>query len=194
MYLGKTYFSFKYGCFSTKELVAAGVEAGVSVLTLANINSTCDAWDFVQDCQEQGIKPILGVEIRNADQFLYTLIAANNNGFRWINEFLSEHLLEKSPFPPRTIAAPFFSILSDGFVIYSLQGKSPEELFDNERIGVLPGEVNKLLKMPLNSYSNKWVIRQPVTFQNKTYYNLHRLLRAIDKNTLPANRNILFHR
>src|SRR5690606_22811938 len=33
-------------------------------------------------------------------------------------------------------------------------------------------------------YPDKWVILSPVTFQNKTYYNLHRLLKAIGKNTL----------
>ncbi len=38
--------------------------------------------------------------------------------------------------------------------------------------------------MPLASYPGKWIIRQPVTFRNKIYYNVHRLLRAIDLNTL----------
>jgi len=99
MYLGKTYFSFKYGTYSTKQLVSEGVEAGATALALTNINSTCDAWDFVQYCREEGIKPILGVEIRNGNSLLYILLAANNNGFRWINEFLSEHLLEKKDFP-----------------------------------------------------------------------------------------------
>jgi DNA polymerase-3 subunit alpha len=62
--------------------------------------------------------------------------------------------------------------------------QTPGSLLQHERIGVLPGEVNKLLKEPLKAFPDKWIIRQPVTFQNKTYYNLHRLLRAMDKNTL----------
>ncbi len=37
---------------------------------------------------EAGIKPMLGTEIRNGDQLLYILIAANNNGLGWIHEFL----------------------------------------------------------------------------------------------------------
>lgn len=181
MYLCKTYFSFKYGTFSTGQLVKGAVDAGVSSLALTNINSTCDAWDFVQYCQEQGIKPIVGVEIRNGNQLLYTLLAANNRGFRWINEFLSEHLLEKKPFP---LAAEGQALGADGFVIYPLGSKPPEELLENECIGVLPGEVNKLIKMPAASHPDKWIIRQPVTFQNRIYYNLHRLLRAVDLNTL----------
>ena len=63
MYFTKTYFSFKYGTLSTEELVTAGVEAGATSLALTNINSTCDAWDFVLFCQQKNIKPILGVEI-----------------------------------------------------------------------------------------------------------------------------------
>jgi DNA polymerase III alpha subunit len=184
MYLGKTYFSFKYGTFSTKELVKEGVESGVTALALTNINSTCDSWDFVQYCREEGIKPILGVEIRNENALLYILLAANNNGFHWINEFLSEHLLEKKVFPERAGVSPFFSCPTDGYVIYPLFAKAAEELLENERIGVLPEEAGKLLRMPLNVHPGQWIIRQPVTFQNKVYYNLHRLLRAIDRNTL----------
>src|SRR6185295_10042806 len=100
MYLHcKTYFSFRYGTLSTEELVKQGAEAGATVLALTNINNTCDAWDFVQFCREQGIQPITGVEIRNDQQYLYTLLAANNKGFAWINAFLSRHLLQQMPFP-----------------------------------------------------------------------------------------------
>lgn len=178
MYLGKTYFSFKYGTFSTQELITAAAEEGLSTLALTNINNTCDSWDFVQYCQEQDIKPILGVEIRNDNQLLYILLAANNQGFQQINAFLSLHELTQKPFshPP---SLPF-----EGFVIYPLGAKHPEELLENERIGVLPTETGRLLKQPLAAYKHKYIIRQPITFQNKTYYNLHRILRAVDKNTL----------
>ena len=90
MYLNcKTYFSFKYGTYSTKELVQAAADNGVTALALTNINSTCDTWDFVQYCREAGIKPLCGAEIRNGDTLLYILLAANNKGLTWINEFLS---------------------------------------------------------------------------------------------------------
>src|SRR5450432_2550323 len=185
MYLNcKTYFSFRYGTFSTKELVKAAVDKGVTALALTNINSTCDIWDFVKYCREEGIKPITGAEIRNGGQLLYILIAANNKGLLWINEFLSMHLQEDKPFPVTASNKPFFADLWDGFVIYPLNGKDPARLFANERIGVLPSEVNKLFSIDTKSEADKWIIRQPVTFQNKIYFNVHRLLRAIDKNVL----------
>lgn len=182
MYLCKTYFSFHYGTWSTRELVAAGVGAGATTLVLANINSTCDAWDFVLYCREAGLRPILGAEIRNGDKLLYILLSANNAGFRGINAFLSEHLLEKKDFPDTP--AGVFGEPQDGFVIYPFGSRSPEVLGDNERIGVLPDEANRLLRTSFTATASKWVIRQPVTYQNKIYYNVHRLLRAIDKNTL----------
>ena len=135
MYLTKTYFSFKYGTFPTEQLVMAGVEAGATSLALTNINSTCDAWDFVRYCRREGIKPIPGVEIRNDNRLLYTLIAANNNGFRQINDFLSDHLLEKKPFPQPDALQPPFRQSGDGFIIYPLGGKTPDRLLENERIG-----------------------------------------------------------
>jgi len=185
MYLNcKTYFSFRYGTFSSKELVKTAVDNGVTATALTNINSTCDIWDFVKYCREEGIKPITGAEVRNDGQLVYILIAANNRGLLWINEFLSQHLQADKPFPIKALEEPFFTDTWDGFVIYPLGSKEPGQLFGNEKIGVLPSEVNKLFSIDLKTTADKWIIRQPVTFQNKTYFNVHRLLRAIDKNVL----------
>ncbi len=169
MYFGKTYFSFKYGTFSTKELVTAGLEEGLTALALTNINTTCDAWDFVQYCQDQGIKPILGVEIRNENELLYILLAANNHGFRRINEFLSRTSSSKSPFLAAICLHRYSTTRPMVFIIYPLGNKAAEQLLDNERLGIQPSEAGKLLKMPLAAYKNKYIIRQPVSFQNKIY-------------------------
>ncbi len=182
MYInGRTWYSFRYGTISTAELVRMAVDKGLASLGLTNINSTCDVWEFVKQCGEAGIKPIVGAEIRNEDEFLYILIAANNEGLAWIHHFLSENLMEKKPFPKEYA---FFESTEDGFVIYPLHAKPFSELLQNERIGVLPWEVNKLITTGWKIYKDKFVVRQPVTFQNKTYFNLHRLLRAVSKNCL----------
>ncbi|MDQ2719406.1 MAG: PHP domain-containing protein [Bacteroidota bacterium] len=185
MYLNcKTYFSFRYGTFPTEELVKAASEHGIAAMALTNINSTCDVWDFVNFCRQEGIKPIVGAEIRNGDELLYILLAANDKCFSHINQFLSEHLQEANPFPKHANEYAIFKERSDVFVIYPLGAKELQDLLPNERIGILPTEVNKLFSIDVKKYSGKLVIRQPVTFQNKTYFNVHRLLRAIDKNVL----------
>ncbi|PWT70723.1 MAG: DNA polymerase III subunit alpha [Bacteroidetes bacterium] len=184
MYLNcKTYFSFRYGCLSAEQLVKAGAEIGATSLALTNINNTCDAWDFVAFCRQHQIKPILGAEIRNEEKLLYLLLAANNRGFTWINQFLSHHLVESNPFPELTSETPFFDDPQDGFVIYPLPGKNIDSLFSNEFIGILPAEINKLHKVS-PSFHHKLVIRQPVTFQHPGYFNVHKLLRCVDKNIL----------
>lgn len=183
MYLNcKTYFSFKYGTFSTEELVQAAVDRGVTALTLTNINHTYDAWNFVKLCRQSGIKPIVGVEVRNDRELCYILIAANNKGLAWIHGFLSEHLINKKPFP--LVPESCFTDHWDGFVIYPLGRKQPEDLLPNEYIGIRAVEVNKLYGTSWKTYSDKYVICQPVTIQDKPHYDLHRLLRAIDKNVL----------
>ncbi|CAN5818237.1 DNA polymerase III subunit alpha [soil metagenome] len=180
----KTFYSFRYGTFSTEELVNHAVDKGISALGLTNINTTCDIWEFVKLCSERNIKPIVGSEIRNADKLLYVLIAGNNKGLNAIHDFLSLHLIEKKPFPETLQGADFFQNLSDGFIIYPLNSKPINELSGNEKIGVKPWEINKLISLNYKGYEDKLVILQPVTFQNKTYFNLHRLLRAINNNCL----------
>jgi DNA polymerase-3 subunit alpha len=185
MYLNcKTYYSFRFGTFSTEELVKTAVDKGVSTLALTNINSTCDVWEFVKQANKAGIKPIAGAEVRNDDQLLYILLSATNKGLSWIHTFLSEHLINKNPFPKTSPALTFFENTTDGFVIFPLGAKSFSELLPNERVGVLPWEVGKLHSFDWKNHKEKLVIRQPVTFQNKTYFNLHRLLRSISKNCL----------
>jgi DNA polymerase III alpha subunit len=185
MYLNcKTYFSYNYGTFSTHELVEASVDKGITALSLTNINSTCDTWEFVKLCRENKVKPIVGAEVRNNDKLLYILIAANNKGFAWINEFLSEHLMAKKDFPEPSADLTFFENGWDGFVIYPIGAKPFKYLRLNERIGVKSSEINKLFGTDWRDYEEKFVIRQPVTVQNKIYHNLHRLLRAVDNNVL----------
>ena len=183
MYLNcRTYFSFRYGTYSTEELVNTAAEHNIHVLALTNINCTCDSWDFVKFCREKEIKPVIGVEIRNEDTLLYILIARNNQGFACINEFISYHLHHKKNFPDH--AATYFQNNPDLYIIYPFDRKAPGDLLPGEYIGMLATELNKLFGTDLKKFEHKLVVRQPVTFQNKQYFNLHRLLRAIDKNTL----------
>lgn len=183
MYLNcKTYFSFKYGTFSTEELVSTALDKGVTTMALTNIHSTYDAWDFVKLCREKGIKPIVGAEIRNDRELCYTLIAANNEGLTWIHSFLSEHLIGKKTFPP--LPDICFRDSWDGFVIYPFGKKQAADLLPNEFIGIRCSDITKLFNADWKHHADKYVISQPVTIQDKEHYDLHRLLRAIDKNVL----------
>ena len=179
MYLNcHTYFSLKYGTLSIAELIAEAVDKGAEALALTDINNTSAAFDFIKSCGENNIKPILGLEFRNEDELLYVGLAQNNAGFQELNEFYSSHRHIENPFPDR---APVFNNV---FVIYPLATGRDLELKAQEYIGIRPEEVNKLYKSPLKQRQEKLLIFQPVTFKDKKGYNLHRLLRAIDKNSI----------
>jgi DNA polymerase-3 subunit alpha len=176
MYLNcKTYFSYRYGVLSTEVLVKEAAERGVPALALTNINSTADHWDFMDFCGRQGIKPILGVEIRNEDVLCYIILAKNLSGIRTINRFLSQHLHIKKPFPKKP------ELDESVWIIYPL-ATDESSLQTNELIGILPSETNKLFGR--KCAPQKYVIRHSVTFLDKKGHNLHRLLRAIHKNII----------
>ncbi len=179
MYLNcKTWFSYRYGTYKTKDLVLDAKSLGLESLALTNINTTTDVWDFVRFCDEHSIKPIAGTEVRNGDTFEYILLAGNAEGLFCINQFLSHHLQQELPFPSR----PVFD--NHVWIIYPLGRIDPSVLNPWEKIGVLPREVNKLYRYRDKTHAGKFVVRQPVTFSDKFTYNIHRLLRAVDKNIL----------
>jgi DNA polymerase-3 subunit alpha len=179
MYLNcKTFFSYRYGTFSTEDLVKEAVEVGASAVALTNINNTGDLWDFYELCTQAHIRPVLGCEIRNGDPFLYVLLAKSTTGLLWINRFLTRHLQSKEPFPERP------DLNADVWVIYPLGLYNPAQLSEQELIGIQPSEITKLYSIDVAAHPTKFVVRQPVTFKSKVHYNLHRLLRAIDHNIL----------
>lgn len=179
MYLNcKTWFSLRYGTIKDKQLVALAKEWGITTLGLTNINSTTGTWDFVKNCYDAGIKPIIGTECRNGSTFCYLLLARDMEGWLHINSFLSEHLHEDKPLPQR---AP---LMPGTFVVYAWGTQHPATLAAQELIGVRPRELNKLFRLDVKSLADKLVILQPITYNSAEAYQLHKLLRAVDKNLL----------
>lgn len=175
----KSWFSFHYGTYSTKGLIEHAQALQVKTLAITNINSTADCWDFMLKCTEVGIKPIIGTEIRNGNQFCYVLLAKNNEGLLAIQTFLSYHKQQKKSFPER----PNFS-LTDVWVIYRCTAALLEkELGPTELIGLDIDDVSKL-NWQAALTKDCFVVMHPVTYQDKTYYDVHRILRAIAHNTL----------
>lgn len=176
IYCGKTRLSFRYGTLTAKRLVELALKAGLKELVLTNINSTADTWDFVDACRQAAIKPIVGAEIRNGLNVCYVLLAKNEEGLECINRFLTKHLTSGEPFPQR------FPIQESVYVIYPLSHLPQGPLLAEERIGIRPYEMNQLHRFKTNK--NQLVAWLPITFEQKVGYNMHRLLRVIDQNTL----------
>lgn len=179
MYLNThSYYSLRYGIYSIEELVALAKRAGTDFLALTDINNTTGIPDFVKLCEENNITPIAGVDFRNGDSQLYTGIAINNEGFRELNEYISEHNLGKKEYP---IIPPEFN---NSYIIYPFGNREYSDLRENEFIGIKPAHVNKLFTSELKNKQNRLIIWQPVTFSTQQNFILHKNLRAIDHNTL----------
>lgn len=183
MYLNThTYYSFKYGTLSEEELLANAQKCGVREMVLTDINSTSGCLNFVRLAPQYDIQPLLGIDFRNGAEQMFIGIAKNNDGFQELNTYLSHHLHTKKEFPEQ--APPF----KNAFIIYPFHFSFSRKLEKNEYLGLRPQDVVKLPLTPWKTQLKKIVILQPVSFHegknNKVSFNMHRLLRSIDNNTL----------
>lgn len=196
MYLNcHTAFSFKYGTMPVPALFNEARRCGVRKLALTEINNVASYIEMLRVCRENRCVPgtsvttygkegydldvVLGIEFRLDHELLYVALAKNNAGFETLNRFLSHHHLEKEPLPAK---APE---IDSAFFIYPFGRKPPDQLRDNEFLGVRISELNTLtFQTAVKEWPNKFVAFHPVTFTNRVDFNTHRLLRAIDKNTL----------
>ena len=170
-----SYNSLCYGTMSVETLVERASDLGHDVLVLTDINTTMGVPDFAFACQKQGVRPVVGVEVRNGHELLYTAIAKNNQGYRELNEFLTQHNLTKQPYPE---TAPDWEQV---FVIYPFGKRKPAQLKEDAFLGVRFSQLTKLFACPS---LDKMVALQPVTFGTADDYGIHQNLRAIDDNVL----------
>ncbi len=179
MYLNcHSYYSLRYGTLSVERLLELAQNHGVKALALTDINSSQGIMDFAKQAPTVGIKPLVGIEFRNQNEYCYTGIARNREGFRELNEFLSYHKEQKLDFPQR---APVFD---HAFVIYSLQQTTYFPLREHEFWGIKPRELRKLLSLKIPDKGSKLLVFSPVSFESPADFPLHQHLRAIDNNIL----------
>jgi len=173
-----TWFSLKYGAISPEELLKELSAKGYPEFALTDINNTSASLDFIRLAKRFDIRPILGIDFRNGIDQKFIALAKNNSGFHQLNEFLTKQLLYKIKFNDE---APE---IENTFIIYPFKRKKFSKLKENEFVGIKSSELAKLPFSEWRFHLNKLVILQPISFRNKRDYNIHRLLRAIDNNTL----------
>ncbi|HXB11609.1 MAG TPA: DNA polymerase III subunit alpha, partial [Bacteroidia bacterium] len=151
---------------------------GYASFVLSDINNTSACLETIRNAGELGLKPIVGIDFRNGVKQKYVGVARNNEGFKELNEHLTEHLHCVKDFDE---AAPEFH---NAYIIYPLEAYKGQTLRDNEFVGLSVKDTQRLAFTSAKNIMHKLVALQPLTFLHKQHYNTHRLLRAIDKNTL----------
>lgn len=172
-----SYHSLRYGTISIEDLVRKAVDLNIRTLTLTDINTVTGIYDFYKLCEENHIKPIVGVDVRVENEQYYICLARNAIGIAETNRLLTDHNCEGIEIPKTNPS------LENTFVIYPLEN-IPEKLLEYEFIGIRENELNLLVRPELKKLIDKMVILHPVTFNGTEEYELHKILRAIDGNTL----------
>ncbi len=174
-----TYYSLRYGTLKPRDLLEIAQVNDIQTCALTDINNTSACLDFVRLATELNIKPVLGVDFREGACQKFILLAKNNQGFFAINNYLSE-LWEQNEWNVPDDAI----FLEHTFVVYPWAGNETRELRENEYLGVKPQDLKRLIFSPWKHKQEKLVILHTVSFDSKKSFNTHRLLRAIDNNTL----------
>lgn len=178
MYLNcHSYHSLRYGTLSIETLVEQAKLLGIPALALTDINTVTGIYDFSKACRKAGIKPIVGMEIRRGNRLLYIALAMNNEGVGSICRLLTAHYCDGAELPERA------QHLTDVMLVYPISNVPPK-LKEHEYVGIRGEELNRLIRPQWRGLEDKFVVLQPVTVSGKTEHNLHRILRAIDQNTL----------
>lgn len=178
MYLNcHSFHSLRYGTIPLSELVQQAAAFGVEAMALTDINTITGIYEFVKACEVAEIKPIVGIDFRNNNKFLYVGLAKNREGIGEMNRLITTHNFGESDLPNN---APEFKNV---FVVYPLEN-FPDTLRENEYIGIRPEQLPKLYNSVWKDKLDKMVVLQPVTYRTKKEFNLHKILRAIDLNIL----------
>lgn len=179
MYLNThTYYSLRYGTIKPKDLLQLLEKLGVTSFALTDINTTSACMDVLRLAPNFGINPIVGVDFRNGAQQQFIMLAQNNQGFHNINTYLSHFLHTELSIPP--LAKP----LPHTIVIYPFRKYKGDHLLEHEYLGVKTEDLNRLKFSDWKKRLHKLVVLHTVSFCSKKGFNTHRLLRAIDNNTL----------
>jgi DNA polymerase-3 subunit alpha len=72
-----TYHSLRYGTISVEELVDLAMDYKLKVLALTDINTVTGIYQFYKLCEDKGIKPIVGVDVRVENEQYYICLAKN---------------------------------------------------------------------------------------------------------------------
>jgi len=178
----------------TVELCELAKKTGVKQLAVTDINNTSACFEFLKTTRGTNLKALIGIDFRNGADQQYVGIAKNNAGYRQLNEHLSSHIHAHKDFPAESPPLP------DCFIIYSLEkiiSQKKKDFRENEFIGISTESLRKLKFSEYRKLKDKLVLLQTVSFRNKKDYNAHRLLRAIDNNTLlsklPESEQGAFH-
>ena len=169
MVLSHTAYSFRFGVLEPKDVLHLAELHGCEPLVLAEINSTAGILPTLQAAKIP-IQP--AVDLRQGGERIAVLFPESPLGFQHLNAWLSEarpHRLQEVPTLPEVR------------ILYPFARAPQRPLADHEWIGVEPEEVRRAQRHPSYARCLAWTT---MAFRTTGDYNSHRLLRAMENNTV----------
>lgn len=120
-----TYHSLRYGTISVEDLIQLAVDHKLKVLALTDINTVMGIYQFYKLCQNVGIKPIVGIDVRVENEQYYICLAKNPKDIAEVNRLLTNYNCEGIDI------AKANPELENTFVIYPLKN-IPDKLLEHE--------------------------------------------------------------
>lgn len=192
-----TYYSYKFGTWKPDALLKRAVEYGYDSVCITDINNTSAIIESLRlSKREVPIRIIPGIDFRNGADQKFVAIPKNNDGYRMVNAFLTQHLHSGEVIPDIApnwqdvwVIYPFYKLPADGHRQMSV-GNDGNLSVDslplpaNHFIGIRPQDIPQLRLSPWRHSLRKLVMLTTVSFEHQRDFNTHRLLRSIDKNLL----------
>jgi len=140
---------------SINKLIKEASARGVTRMVLTDVNNSTGVMEFIRKCRKsESIIPLCGIEFRRDKKLLYICISRNREGMRELNEFLTEHNLEKKVLPDQP---PLFR---HAFVVYPFGHEGT--LAPNDFLGIRADELHLLYNKDITDIKNKLLVLQPV--------------------------------
>ena len=195
-------FSLRYGVLSVDDILSWAQAADVTRMALTDVGTTSANWDFVRQAERFGVAPVLGIDVRNGNVRRFVALARHATGYEALCRWYSELNLAGTPFPTRlpeaVRAAGVAAIYPWSAWREAREGEGeardpganpsdPAPLGEDEWVGIQAWEVPALRLARADrdpELAPRLVALSTATFTCKRDWNTHRLLRAIDHNTL----------
>ena len=195
-------FSLRYGILSVDDILSWAQAKGVKRMALTDVGTTSANWDFVRRAGQFGVEPVLGIDVRNGNVRQGVALARHAKGYEALCRWYSELNLAGAPFParlPKDVLAAGVTAIYPWAAWHAAHKIAVRECDNNQNnagplgvdewIGVQAWEVPavRLAKADCDPVIGpKLVALSTATFTCKRDWNTHRLLRAIEHNTLRA--------
>jgi DNA polymerase-3 subunit alpha/error-prone DNA polymerase len=188
-----SHFSLLQATASPRALCRRARQLGYTTVALTDINNIYGLWPFLAACEEEGLTPIIGAEVRTEMQRFFCLVK-DHRGYRNLCRLLTERHCNPA-FDPAIAVEQWH----EGLVLLVTDQallRHCREIGADTAAALLgnPDQHNSSLRQVSRSQGIASVAMQDAFFLSRADYPAYRLLRAIDCNSalcrLPATETV----